>query len=352
MGFWAGRRVLLTGHTGFKGAWLALWLRELGADVTGFAGPPPSEPSLFELAGVGATVEDVRGDVRDPEAVAGVVAGSRPEVVLHLAAQALVRRSLEDPAETYATNVMGTVHLLEAVRAHAPDAAIVVVTSDKCYENDGSGRRLAEDDRLGGRDPYSSSKAAQELVASSYRDALGLRIATVRAGNVIGGGDWGRDRLVPDLVRAGERGVPLVIRNPAAVRPWQHVLNPLSGYLRIAEALAGGEPAARPWNLGPDAADERPAAWLAERLAARWHRPVAIEHRDGAPDGREAPVLRLDSALARQDLGWAPRWDLEAAVDVTAAWHARVAAGEDAIAVCREQIEAFELSARAPRHRR
>jgi CDP-glucose 4,6-dehydratase len=214
------------------------------------------------------------------------------------------------------------------------------VTSDKCYENDGSGGRLSEGDPLGGHDPYSSSKAAQELVAASYRDALGLRIATARAGNVIGGGDWGRDRLVPDLVRAGERREPLVVRNPAAVRPWQHVLNPLSGYLRIAEGLAGGEPVARAWNLGPDAADERPVSWLTERLAAAWHRPVAVEHGDGS-DGREAPVLRLDSSLARRQLGWAPRWDLEAAIAATAAWHARVEGGADAGEVSRAQLRSF-----------
>jgi CDP-glucose 4,6-dehydratase len=339
MSFWSGRRVLLTGHTGFKGAWLALWLRELGADVTGFAGAP-TDPSLFALARVGSVVEDVRGDVRDPRAVEAVVAGSRPEVVFHLAAQALVRRSLEEPAETYSTNVMGTVHLLDAVRAHAADAAIVVVTSDKCYANDGSGRRLSERDEIGGGDPYSSSKASQELVAAAYRDTLALRIATARAGNVIGGGDWAPDRLVPDLVRAGERGERLRIRNPAAVRPWQHVLNPLSGYLRIAERLAAGEDVARAWNLGPDAGDEQPVAWLSERLAARWHRPVSIERDES--DGREAAVLRLDSAQARRDLGWAPRWDLAAAIDATAAWHARVDAGEDAGAVSRAQLRSFQ----------
>jgi CDP-glucose 4,6-dehydratase len=335
--FWRGRRVLLTGHTGFKGAWLGLWLHELGASVTGFAGPPGR---LFELARGGELLDDVRGDLRDAAAVRAVVERARPEVVLHLGAQAIVRRALADPVETYETNVGGTALVLAALHDLAPEAAVVVVTSDKCFANDGAGRPFREDDPLGGHDPYSSSKAAQELVAAAFRDSYGLRIATARAGNVIGGGDWGQDRLVPDFVRAAEAGGALVVRNAACVRPWQHVLNPLAGYLRLAERLAAGPEWARAWNFGPEPSDERPVAWLVERLREAW--PVAVDvevARDG--DAIEAPVLRLDSALARERLGWAPRWDLARGVAETAAWYRDVAGGADARAVTLGQIRAF-----------
>jgi CDP-glucose 4,6-dehydratase len=323
-GFWHGRRVLLTGHTGFKGAWLALWLHELGAVVTGFAGPPPGEPSLFQAAHVGDLLDDRRGDLR-----AGDVPAAGAEVVFHLAAQALVRRSYEDPVGTWDTNVGGTVRLLEAVRDAAPGAAVVVVTSDKCYANDGSGRAFREDDPLGGHDPYSASKAAQELVAASFRDAYGMRIATARAGNVIGGGDWGADRLVPDFFRAAAAGETLVVRNPGARRPWQYVLEALEGYLVLAEHLAGSPEYALAFNFGPDAAGERRVGWVVERLQAAW--PSEVEVRV-ATDSRahEAPVLRLDASLARERLGWAPRWELGRALEATTGWHRRVAAGEDA----------------------
>jgi CDP-glucose 4,6-dehydratase len=334
--FWRGRRVLLTGHTGFKGAWLALWLHELGARVTGFAGPPPSEPSLFDRARVGELLDDLRGDVRDAAAVHAAVSRSRPEVVLHLAAQALVRRSYADPAGTWEVNVLGTARVLDAVRENAPDAAVVVVTSDKCYANDGSGRAFREDDPLGGHDPYSASKAAQELVAASYRDAYGLRIATARAGNVIGGGDWGADRLVPDFFRAALAGEPLVVRNPDATRPWQHVLDPLSGYLLLAERLVCSPEHARAFNFGPDARGERPVRWIVECLQAAW--PASAELQTPAESGgHEAPVLRLDASRARAQLGWAPRLDLVAALEATAAWHR----ADDPRRACEAQLSAF-----------
>jgi CDP-glucose 4,6-dehydratase len=323
---WAGRRVLVTGHTGFKGAWLALWLHRLGAEVTGLALAPPTEPSLFALARVGEVMDDLRVDVRDRAGVRDAVERARPDVVFHLAAQALVGPALADPGPTFAVNVLGTVHVLEAVQ----DAAVVVVTSDKVYRPGAAPH--VEDDPLGGSDPYSASKAAQEHVAAGYRAARGLPLATVRAGNAIGGGDWAPGRLVPDLVRGGR----VAIRHPDAVRPWQHVLNPLSGYLRVAEGLLGGEPLAEAWNFGPDVDDERPVSWLVER----WPEPLEVVA--GTPEPRESPALRVSSAKARARLSWRPVWDLAAGLDATAAWHAAVRAGEDPRAVTAKQIEDFE----------
>jgi CDP-glucose 4,6-dehydratase len=327
-GFWDGRRVLVTGHTGFKGAWLALWLHALGARVTGFSGPPPTTPSLFELARVGELVEDVRGDVRDAAAVQDVVRRARPEVILHLAARAIVRAALEDPPGTYAVNVLGTAHVLDAAR----DAAVVCVTSDKCYAPGPGPHR--EGDPLGGRDPYSSSKAAQELVAAAYRESRGVRVATARAGNVIGGGDWGRDRLLPDLARARESGAPVLLRHPDAVRPWQHVLDPLAGYLALAERLHGSAEWAAPWNFGPD--DARPVGWVVERVCERWPLDVEIAEATG---GVEAAELRLDASAARERLGWTPRLDLAAALAATVWWYDEVRAGGDARVVTLTQIE-------------
>jgi CDP-glucose 4,6-dehydratase len=327
-GFWRGRRVLVTGHTGFKGAWLAVWLHALGAEVTGFAAAPPTTPSLFELARVGELVDDVRGDVRDAGAVRSVVARARPEVVFHLAAQAIVRAGLADPASTYDVNVLGTVHVLDAAR----EATIVCVTSDKCYAP--GPRPHREDDPLGGPDPYSSSKAAQELVAAAYRNALGLRLATARAGNVIGGGDWGRDRLLPDLVRARDSGEPVVLRHPQAVRPWQHVLDPLAGYLTLAERLHGSPEWAAPWNFGP--AESRPVSWVVEWVLERWELDVRVAD---PGDDVEAPELRLDATAARERLQWRPQMDPEAALAATVSWYDEVRAGADARAVTLRQIE-------------
>jgi CDP-glucose 4,6-dehydratase len=326
--FWAGRRVLVTGHTGFKGAWLTLWLQALGARVTGFSGPPPTVPSLFDLARVGELCEDRRGDVRDAQAVASAVSAARPEIVFHLAAQAIVRAALDDPAGTYEINVVGTEHVLQA----AGDAVIVCVTSDKCYVPDDRPHR--EGDRLGGRDPYSASKAAQELVAATQRETHGVRVATARAGNVIGGGDWGRDRLLPDLVRARDSGEPVVLRHPDAVRPWQHVLDPLAGYLLLAERLTESADWASAWNFGPDGAET--VGWIVDRVCERWPLDVRVVP---PGDGVEAPALRVEAAKARERLGWEPRLDLAAALDATVSWHDKVRSGADARAVTLSEIE-------------
>jgi CDP-glucose 4,6-dehydratase len=321
---WQGRRVLLTGHTGFKGAWLALWLARLGAHVHGFAAAPPSAPSLYELADVTSVLDDEQiGDVRAFE-------DDGPyDVVIHMAAQALVRRSLVDPAETWEVNVGGTARVLASGAARSA-SAVLVVTSDKCYRDVASGHPM-----LGGHDPYSASKAAQELVASSFRDTFDLPLATARAGNVIGGGDWAVDRLVPDAFRAREAGRVLQVRNPDAVRPWQHVLNPLSGYLAICEdLLAGREGAASAWNLGPEREDEWPVWRVADALDVQWERVVDPQA------GQEAPVLRLDSAKARSGLGWTPVWGIADGLRATAEWYG-AADGAAPRERCIRQLEEF-----------
>jgi CDP-glucose 4,6-dehydratase len=341
--FWAGRRVLVTGHTGFKGGWLSLWLQRLGAEVTGFSAPPPTDPSLFALARVGEVVADVRGDVRDRAAVEAAVRGARPDVVLHLAAQPLVRRAWREPLDAFAINALGTAHVLDAVRAHAEDAAVVVVTTDKVYADPDSGRRFREGDPLGGKDPYSASKAAAELVAAAYRDSYGLRIATARAGNVIGGGDWAEDRILPEAVRASAAGRALVVRAPGAVRPWQHVLNPLSGYLLLAERLVGSREPAAAWNFAPaPESEQRTVGWLVERFAAELGGGLEVQVPAGGDGPREAARLGLDPTLAAERLGWTERWPLERGVAATADWHRRVRDGHDARAVTLEQIAEFE----------
>ena len=339
--------MLVTGHTGFKGAWLSLWLQTLGAEVSGLASDCPSSPCLYELAGVGAGVAEQLLDIRDGEAVLAALVEANPEIVLHLAAQPLVRRSLRDPAMTYAVNVMGTVNILEAVRrAGERVRAVVVVTSDKCYENDGSSqRRFLEGDPLGGHDPYSSSKACAELVTAAYRDSFFLeqgapRLASARAGNVIGGGDWGEDRLIADSVRAVEGHGTLQIRNPHAVRPWQHVLNPLSGYLRLAEALYAGDDVARAWNFGPRAADARTVGWIVTRLGELWGGALESEL-DAGEHPQEAPYLELDSTAAEEELGWRCRWDLDRALQLVVEWHRAHLAGADMRAISLAQIERF-----------
>jgi CDP-glucose 4,6-dehydratase len=352
--FWAGRRVLLTGHNGFKGAWLSLWLQELGARVIGLApSGPPTSPSLYELARVGEGMSRERVvDVRDAPALLAAVEEERPEVVLHLAAQPLVRRSYREPAHTYEVNVMGTVNVLEAVRRAGEGVrAVVVVTSDKCYENPPEqARRFVEGDPLGGEDPYSSSKACAELVTAAYRGSYfssgaGPRVASARAGNVIGGGDWGADRLIPDIVRAVEGGQSVGVRNPQAVRPWQHVLNPLSGYLALAQELWSTPEAAGAWNFGPAHEDARTVGWIVQRLAEHWSGALRWEADGAASDGMggdpnlpEAGHLALDSAKAERGLGWRPAWGLEEALARVVSWHEAHRRGADMRAVSLAQI--------------
>ncbi len=345
--FWSQRRVLLTGHTGFKGAWLSLWLQSLGARVTGLAPlGAPTSPSLYELAGVAAGMVERVVDVRDRQAVLRAFEAERPEVVLHLAAQPLVRRSLVDPAGTYEVNVMGTVNVLDAVRLAGDEVrAVVVVTSDKCYENLGLGRPFVEEDPFGGSDPYSSSKGCAELVTMAYRrsfftDPHGPRVASARAGNVIGGGDWGEDRLIPDIVRAVAAGKPIAVRNPEAVRPWQHVLNPLGGYLLLAQQLWDSPAAAHGWNFGPAPGDAWTVHAIVEFLREQWGQAFAWEL-DGATSAPEAAHLALDSSAAIEGLGWQPGWDLEHALARIVQWHQAHQRGENMRRVTFDQIAEF-----------
>lgn len=346
--FWQGRKVLITGHTGFKGAWLSLWLQRLGADVVGYALAPPTSPSLFELARVGEGMRSHLKDIRDLAALTTVFEQEKPEVVFHLAAQALVRPSYEDPVLTYGTNVMGTVHLLEAVRRTDSVRAVVVVTTDKCYENREWVWPYREDEPMGGHDPYSNSKGCAELVTAAFRasyfSAPGDRpvaVASARAGNVIGGGDWARDRLLPDIVRGVLAGETVHIRNPTAVRPWQHVLEPLSGYLLLAEHLVKeGESFARAWNFGPADTDAQPVGWIVERMAELW-REMRWTQGPG-PHPHEAHTLKLDSSLARTRLGWQPLLDLGRALEWVVEWSRVYREDGDVGAVCGRQISAFE----------
>ncbi len=344
--FWQDRRVLLTGHTGFKGAWLALWLQSLGAQVCGFANGVPTEPSLYELARVGEDMQSVRGDIRDPAAIVDALAASKPEIVIHMAAQSLVRRSFEDPRETYETNVMGTVNLLDAVRRGAGVRVLVNVTSDKCYDNREWEWGYRESEPMGGHDPYSNSKGCAELVTDAYRrsffgDPDGTRVASARAGNVIGGGDWAEDRLVPDLMRAALSGEPLRVRNPEAIRPWQHVLNPLSGYLRLAQALWESPDYASAWNFGPADEDARPVAWIVSRLSELWVGDLHVSE-DPGPHPHEARYLKLDSSRARAHLDWRPTWDLADGLEAVVDWYLDLREGGDMRVVTCEQIRAFE----------
>ncbi len=324
LGFFRGKTVLVTGHTGFKGAWLSEWLLRLGADVVGYALPPDQTPSLFTALGLEHRMRSVLADLRDQEALARVVSDTRPEIVLHLAAQPLVRRSYREPVATFATNVMGTAHLLEAARNTRSVRSVVIVTSDKCYENVGVTRGYREDDPMGGHDPYSASKGAAEIVTAAYRrsffsEAGSAGVASARAGNVVGGGDWSEDRLVPDLVRGIVRGEPVVIRNPASIRPWQHVLEPLFGYLTLARALCEDpRKYSEGWNFGPAEA-ELPVGELARRFVEALGRGTLAPPPEGAQP-HEAALLLLDSTKARR-LGWSPRLGIEDTVGLTVEWY-------------------------------
>ena len=343
--FWRDKRVLLTGHTGFKGGWLALWLHRLGARVTGFALAPATQPKLFDAARIGEYIDSRLGDIRDVRALAAAIAQARPEVVLHLAAQPLVRASYREPLETFATNVMGTAHLLDALRDRRGVRVAVIVTTDKVYRQRETPRPFREDDPLGGHDPYSASKAAAELVAASYRDAFlaaqGVAVATARAGNVIGGGDWSEDRLIPDAVRAWQAGVPLLVRRPQALRPWQHVLEPLAGYLRLAECLWQQPDLAGAYNFGPrsdDAASVGDVVVLARQAYGQGEWSCG----DAADGPHEAGWLALDVARAEAQLGVEPRWRLDSAVKRTMQWYRSHADGADARALCAADIDEFE----------
>ncbi len=347
-GFWRDKRVLLTGHTGFKGSWLALWLERMGARVTGLALAPQTQPSLFEAAQVASGLSSHLCDVRDGAAVARMVAAAAPEIVLHLAAQPLVRASYAAPLDTMATNIMGTAHLLEALRTVATVRVAVMVTTDKVYQNLEQIYPYREGDALGGHDPYSASKAASELVIASYRAAFlagrGVAVASARAGNVIGGGDWSQDRLLPDAIRAWSSGQTLVLRSPHATRPWQHVLEPLAGYLCLTERLWDCPELAAAFNFGPEP-HEAAAVEHVIRLAARAFGGGSVDIHEGAQGPHEAGRLALETAKARHVLGVIPHWGLDAAVERSVRWYRRFVDGEDARALCAADIDAFEAHA-------
>lgn len=329
--FWKNKKVFLTGHTGFKGSWLSLWLQSLGAEVTGYALNPPTNPSLFEAANVASGMHSVIGDVRDLDSLQKAVKEAKPEIVIHMAAQPLVRYSYNNPVETYATNVMGSVHLLESIRNVDTVKAVVNVTSDKCYENREWVWGYREDEAMGGYDPYSNSKGCAELVTAAYRSSFfnpeeysrhGVAIASARAGNVIGGGDWAGDRLIPDFIRAIVEGQTVVIRSPNAIRPWQHVLEPLSGYLELAEALyTNGPEYAQAWNFGPNESDAKTVEWIVSELVAGWGGGASYKVDQQAANLHEAHFLKLDCSKARMTLGWQPQWDATETIKRICTWH-------------------------------
>ncbi len=349
--FWRGKRIFLTGHTGFKGSWLSLWLQSLGAELTGYALKPPTNPSLFEEARVAEGMTSIEGDIRELAFFSESMQNARPEIVIHMAAQPLVRYSYQNPVETYATNVMGTVHMLEAVRTTPSVKAVLCVTTDKCYDNHGHEIPYRESDPMGGYDPYSSSKGCAELVSAAYRASFfnlndyglhGVALATARAGNVIGGGDWAPDRLIPDIVTAFENGKPVGIRNPSAIRPWQHVLEPLRGYLMLAEKLVQEGPAfAESWNFGPQDEDVKPVGWIVEQMAKRWDNGAKWQVDDGKHP-HEANYLRLEICKAQSRLRWNPALRLENAIDLIVDWYTERQAGKDMRGLTLSQITAYQ----------
>ena len=327
---WSGKRVLITGHTGFKGGWLSLWLQQSGAELCGLSLAPSTTVNLFEKAAVASGMQSVIGDIRNAELVRRVVGEFKPEIVFHMAAQPLVRQSYVDPIETYASNVMGTVHVLEAIRQTDSTRAVVTITTDKCYENREWDWAYREIDRLGGYDPYSNSKACAELVVSAYRNSFfnpekfdkhGVAVASVRAGNVIGGGDWSPDRLIPDMIRAFAEGQAVRIRSPRAIRPWQHVLEPLRGYIRIAESLVdNGVQDAEAWNFGPEQSDAQPVSWIVNELAELWGDGARWEL-ESVPQPHEAQNLKLDWSKAARRIEWKPSLPLKDALEFTVSWY-------------------------------
>lgn len=350
--FWDGKRVFITGHTGFKGAWLALWLQSLGAKVTGFSLNPPSKTNMFEVANVGKGMKSIFGDIRDAAFLQQSLLEAKPDVVFHLAAQALVLYSYQQPVETFSTNVMGTVNLLEAVRRSTTVKSVVIVTSDKCYDNKEWHWGYRENDAMGGFDPYSSSKGCAELVTDSYRSSFfnpedyekhGVAIASARAGNVIGGGDWAEGRLIPDVVNAFTQHKPVKLRNPASIRPWQHILEPLGAYLLLAERLFdNGKSYAEAWNFGPNEMDTKSAGWLVDRFAVHWKQDVSslVQHDEEAE--HEAVYLRLDCSKAHSKLGWYPVWAIEDAVLNVTSWYEAYQKKEDMQAFSLSQIQQYQ----------
>ena len=345
--FFQGKKVLVTGHTGFKGSWLSLWLQALGAEVIGYALAPPTNPSLFEVAEVGLGMTSIIGDIRDLDKLQAVFTEHQPEIIIHMAAQPLVRYSYQNPVETYSTNVMGTVNILEAVRHCASVKAVVNITTDKCYENREWAWGYRENEPMGGFDPYSNSKGCAELVTSAYRQSYFSssasinKVASARAGNVIGGGDWSEDRLIPDAIKAFEAGNTLMIRNPLATRPWQHVLEPLSGYLILAQSLfQDGEKFSSAWNFGPKDTDNRSVQEVISTLCQQWG-PDAKWQQDSSSQPHEAGLLKLDCSKASKQLRWEPKWNLETAIEKIIQWHKADLAKENMQALTLKQIDQY-----------
>ena len=342
--FWKGKRVFLTGHTGFKGSWLSLWLCSLGAEVRGYALNPPTSPSLFNEAKIDTIIDSQIADIRDQDTLHESMTGFNPDILIHMAAQPLVRYSYDAPIETYEVNVIGTAKVLEVARSCPNLRAIVNITTDKCYENDGRAEGYKENDPMGGYDPYSSSKGCAELVASSYRRSFlqdqGIGIASVRAGNVIGGGDWADDRLIPDILRSFEKNKPVVIRNPKATRPWQHVLEPLSGYLILAQNLYKNQKKyAEGWNFGPNEKDVQPVDWILDKMISKW--PNSSWELDNNSNPHEAGFLKLDISKAKSKLGWSPVWELSQTLEKIVSWHQAWLNKDDMQAVCLTEIEEY-----------